>query len=64
MVKNFTDEEFKNYALDLGILGATTTYAPPITYGVTAGYYFLEGLHRDEPYLAARDGFHPGAPQR
>jgi iron complex outermembrane receptor protein len=39
-VKNFTDEEFKNYALDLGILGATSTYAPPITYGVTAGYYF------------------------
>ena len=39
-VKNFTDEEFKNYALDLGILGATSTYAPPVTYGVTAGYYF------------------------
>jgi iron complex outermembrane recepter protein len=39
-VKNFTDEEFKSYALDLGYLGATATYAPPITYGVTAGYHF------------------------
>jgi iron complex outermembrane receptor protein len=39
-VKNFTDEEYKNYALDLGILGATTTYAMPMTYGLTAGYHF------------------------
>jgi len=39
-VKNFTDEVYKNYALDLGILGATVVYAPPITYGITAGYYF------------------------
>ncbi len=39
-VKNFTDEEYKMYALDLGILGATTTYAPPMTYGITAGYHF------------------------
>jgi iron complex outermembrane receptor protein len=39
-VKNFTDEEYKSYALDLGILGATTTYAMPMTYGLTAGYYF------------------------
>jgi iron complex outermembrane receptor protein len=39
-VKNFTDEEYKAYSLDLGILGATATYAPPRMYGVTAGYYF------------------------
>lgn len=38
--KNFTDEEYKSYALDLGYLGATTTYAPPMTYGITAGYHF------------------------
>ncbi len=35
-VKNFTDETFKLYTLDLGDLGATSYYAPPITYGVTA----------------------------
>ena len=34
-VKNFTDETYKLYSLDLGDLGATTYYAPPITYGVT-----------------------------
>ena len=39
-VKNFTDEEYKAYALDLGILGATATYAPPRMYGLTAGYHF------------------------
>ena len=39
-VKNFTDEEYKGYALDLGILGATATYAPPRMYGLTAGYHF------------------------
>jgi iron complex outermembrane receptor protein len=39
-VKNYTDEEYKGYALDLGILGATATYAPPRMYGVTAGYHF------------------------
>tara|TARA_R110002110_G_scaffold406421_1_gene626563 strand:- start:413723 stop:416134 length:2412 start_codon:yes stop_codon:yes gene_type:complete len=39
-VKNFTDEEYKSYSLDLGILGATATYAPPRMYGVTVGYYF------------------------
>ncbi len=39
-VKNFTDEEYKSYALDLGILGATATYGLPMTYGLTAGYYF------------------------
>lgn len=35
-VKNFTDEEYKVYSLDLGDLGATTYYAAPITYGITA----------------------------
>ena len=39
-VKNYTDEEYKGYALDLGILGATATYAPPRMYGITAGYHF------------------------
>ena len=37
-VKNFTDEVYKQYSLDLGDLGATTYYAPPITYGITARY--------------------------
>ena len=37
-VKNFTDETYKQYALDLGALGTTSYYAPPITYGVTARY--------------------------
>ena len=39
-VKNVSDEEYKGYALDLGILGATATYAPPRMYGLTAGYHF------------------------
>ncbi|MCZ6829713.1 MAG: TonB-dependent receptor [Gammaproteobacteria bacterium] len=39
-VRNYTDEEYKGYALDLGILGATATYAPPRMYGLTAGYHF------------------------
>jgi outer membrane receptor protein involved in Fe transport len=39
-VKNFTDEEYKAYSLDLGILGATATYAPPRMYGLTAAYHF------------------------
>ena len=39
-VKNFTDEIYKVYSLDLGVLGATTYYAPPITYGVTARFNF------------------------
>jgi iron complex outermembrane receptor protein len=39
-VKNFTDETYKQYSLDLGVLGATTYYAPPITYGVTARVNF------------------------
>jgi iron complex outermembrane receptor protein len=39
-VKNFTDEIYKQYSLDLGDLGATSYYAPPITYGVTARINF------------------------
>ena len=39
-VKNLADEEYKSYALDLGILGATATYAPPRMYGLTASYHF------------------------
>jgi iron complex outermembrane receptor protein len=39
-VRNFTDETYKQYSLDLGVLGATTYYAPPITYGVTARINF------------------------
>lgn len=35
-VKNFTDETYLQYSLDLGELGVTSYYAPPITYGVTA----------------------------
>jgi iron complex outermembrane receptor protein len=37
-VRNFTDETYKQYSLDLGDLGATTYYAPPIMYGLTARY--------------------------
>ena len=39
-VKNLADEEYKAYSLDLGILGATATYAPPRMYGLTASYHF------------------------
>lgn len=39
-VKNFTDEEYKLYNLNLGILGSTAFYAPPRVYGVTATYRF------------------------
>ena len=39
-VKNLGDEEFKQYALDLGILGGTAVYAPPRWAGVTVGYNF------------------------
>ena len=39
-VKNLGDEVFKQYALDLGILGGTTVYAPPRWAGVTVGYNF------------------------
>jgi len=39
-VKNFTDEEYRIYNLDLGVLGATSFYAPPRWYGVTVNYSF------------------------
>ncbi len=39
-VRNFADETYKQYSLDLGTLGATTYYAPPITYGLTARLNF------------------------
>ncbi len=37
-VKNLTDEEYRIYNLDLGTLGATSFYAPPRIYGLTANY--------------------------
>ena len=39
-VRNFTDENYKLYSLDLGDLGVTTFYAPPIMYGLTARFAF------------------------
>ena len=39
-IKNLADEEYKNYALDLGVLGATVTYAPPRMYGLSASFRF------------------------
>jgi iron complex outermembrane receptor protein len=39
-VRNFTDETYKVYSLDLGELGATTFYAPPTMYGLTARFSF------------------------
>jgi len=39
-VRNFTDETYKQYSLDLGALGVTTYYAPPTMYGVTAQLNF------------------------
>jgi iron complex outermembrane receptor protein len=39
-VKNVGDEEYKQYALDLGILGGTAVYGPPQWWGVTASYNF------------------------
>lgn len=48
-VKNFTDEEYRLYSLDLGILDAfiapgvgfgQSVYAPPRTVGITASYNF------------------------
>ncbi len=35
-VKNFTDETYLQYSLDLGELGTTSYYALPLTWGVTA----------------------------
>ncbi len=37
-VRNLTDEVYKQYALDLGILGGTAYYAPPIWSGVNFSY--------------------------
>ena len=34
-VKNMFDKAYRAYALNLGILGTTSIYAPPITYGAT-----------------------------
>jgi iron complex outermembrane recepter protein len=34
--KNIFDQEFRAYTLNLGILGTTSYYAPPATYGATA----------------------------
>ena len=34
-VRNFTDETYKLYSLDLGDLGVTTFYGPPIMYGAS-----------------------------
>ena len=34
-VRNIFDEEYRAYTLNLGILGTTSFYAPPRTYGVT-----------------------------
>ncbi|MDI9347485.1 MAG: TonB-dependent receptor [Methylacidiphilales bacterium] len=38
--KNITNERYKVYSLDLGVLGTTTYYAPPNTYGVSLNYKF------------------------
>lgn len=38
--KNVFDERYKAYSLDLGVLGATTYYAPPVTWGVSARVTF------------------------
>ncbi len=37
-VKNVFDEEYKAYTLDLGSLGVTSYYAPPVTYGASFKY--------------------------
>jgi iron complex outermembrane receptor protein len=39
-VRNFTDETYKLYSLDLGDLGVTTFYGPPVMYGVNARITF------------------------
>jgi iron complex outermembrane receptor protein len=39
-VKNVTEEEYRIYNLDLGVLGATSFYAPPRWYGVSVNYTF------------------------
>lgn len=39
-MKNITDQTYKLYSLDLGMLGATAYYAQPATSGVTVTYRF------------------------
>ena len=39
-VRNLTDETYKLYSLDLGDLGVTTFYGPPVMYGVNARISF------------------------
>lgn len=39
-VKNVFDEEYRAYTLNLGILGTTSFFAPPRTYGATARISF------------------------
>lgn len=39
-VKNLNDEIYKQYSLDLGMLGATAYYAPPKTTSLTVSYEF------------------------
>ncbi len=40
-VKNFTDEEYRIYNLDLGLIGfVEQVYAPPRQYGVTLSYHW------------------------
>ncbi|MER2490386.1 TonB-dependent receptor [Catenovulum sediminis] len=39
-VKNLTNETYKQYNLDLGMLGSTAYYAPPRTYGVSLKFSF------------------------
>ena len=39
-VKNLNDEVYKQYALDLGILGGTVVYAPPTWSGFNLSYSF------------------------
>lgn len=38
--KNIFDEIYKAYSLDLGVLGATSYYAPPRTSGISVKYQF------------------------
>jgi len=39
-VENLSDEEYKIYGLDLGILGGTTVYAPPRWWKLHASFHF------------------------
>lgn len=40
-VKNFTDEQYRLYDLDLGLIGfIEQVFAPPRTFGVTASYHW------------------------